>query len=287
MAVRIGVSLDLLGTLVEVYPSTGYQSAIDMNRFLQKKSLREVPMNVGVLERNFVRAFKTEVSKDRAKWVAQGLGEASEMPIGGLTKESVADLWCRIVNATYDRNGDFCNHDATVMSVIQEVRDTSEWKRFLQGIVDRYATPDPYGWLPEALPTLRWLKQWRETQMPPNIQCDPPAIVTNSDHRSLTMVRAMVERDGDAALLGPVLTADVIGAGKPSPKGILLAAKASGVLSLRHWIHVGDAEEDRVAAERAGCHFCLCSKTQGPVWSELRAKLEEACNSAVGLLRYA
>ncbi|RNF01663.1 hypothetical protein TraAM80_06831 [Trypanosoma rangeli] len=278
MTIRVGVSFDLLGTLVDVCPSSGHQYATDLVRFLAVKGLDSPSINVDMLEEASSKCLRAELRKDRAKWETQNLGAAKEMPIGGVTKESVLEFWSRVVDATFTADGSFCNNDETVMAIIQEAHNTAEWEEFLKSVVQRFATPEPYGWLPEALPTLKALKQWRETKLPLGIECDPPTVLTNSDYRLVSVIREMVQRDGEEALLGPVLSADNIGVGKPSPRGLELARTLSRVTSKSHWIHVGDTSEDRVAAERAGCHFVSCLSTKGPVWEELRAKLEEVCN---------
>ncbi|RNF24295.1 uncharacterized protein Tco025E_02584 [Trypanosoma conorhini] len=279
MTVRVGVSFDLLGTLVEVYPSSGHQYAVDIRRFLSKKGVEFPPIDVEKMEEASTKCLKEELQRDRAMWEAQKLGAGKEMPIGGLTKASVFDFWGRVVDATLASDGDSYNNDEKVMAIIRQARNTPEWTEFLEDVVQRFATPEPYGWLPEALPTLKALKQWRETQLPLGVACDPPTVITNADYRLVDMIREMVKRDGEDALIGPVLTADTIGVGKPSPRGLELARTKSGVTSARHWIHMGDTTADRVAAERAGCHFLSCSSKRGPVWEELRQKLEEICGS--------
>ncbi|KAF8279503.1 hypothetical protein BCY84_18228 [Trypanosoma cruzi cruzi] len=280
MTIRVGVSFDLLGTLVDVHRSSGYQYAIDFCRFVEKKGFDSPPVNVDVLEENSKKSLKAEIAKDRAEWTAKNQGVAEEMPFGGVTKESVVKFWCRVVNSTYDREGAFCGHDPKTISIMQQARNSSEWDDFIVSVVQRFATPEPYSWLPETLPTLYSLKRWRELQLPLGIQCDPPRVLTNADYRLVSVVREMVQREGDEELLGPVFSADVVGVGKPSPCGIEVARKAACVPSASQWIHVGDGEADRVAAERAGCHFLPCLQTKGVVWEELREKLEQVCRLA-------
>ncbi|ESL07976.1 hypothetical protein TRSC58_04329 [Trypanosoma rangeli SC58] len=279
MTIRVGVSFDLLGTLVDVYPSSGHQYAIDLLHFLAEKGLDSPSTNVDKLEEASSKCLRAELRKDRAMWEAQNLGAAKEMPIGGVTKESVLDFWSRVVDATFTADGSFCNNDETIMAIIHQARNTGEWGEFLKSVVQRFATPEPYNWLPESLPTLKALNQWREAKLSLGIECEPPTVLTNSDYRLVSVIREMVRRDGEEALLGPVLSADTIGVGKPSPRGLELARTMSRVTSGSHWIHVGDTSEDQVAAQRAGCHFVSCLSTKGPVWEELQAKLEEVCNA--------
>ncbi|KAH9578897.1 hypothetical protein LSM04_007244 [Trypanosoma melophagium] len=282
MTVAIGVSFDLLGTLLEVYPSAGAQYGIDMKRFLQKKGVHQPNVDLDILERNYFRALRTELRKDRAKWIAEGMGDDKMMPIGGTTEESVSKFWSRVVDETFNDNGAFCNNDEKIMSVLQESRKSPEWNEFLKGVADRFATPEPYRWLPEALPTLTALHEWREKKLVYGIQCAAPAILTNSDCRLLTVISDMVKRDSNKPLIGPLYSADMIGLGKPCPQGIFLAGRASQVTSMQHWIHVGDTEEDCLAAQRAGCHFLPCSPTRGPEWTRLREMLEEVCSIVKG-----
>ncbi|ORC87313.1 uncharacterized protein TM35_000221120 [Trypanosoma theileri] len=279
MAVTIGVSFDLLGSLIAVHPSAGHQYAIDMVKFLEKKGIREPNINIEILDANAFRALKTELTNDRAKWVSQGLGEAKMMPIGGTTEESVLDFWSRVIHRSFDDDGAFCNYDKRVMSVLQESSNSPEWNEFLKSVFERFATPEPYRWLPEALPTLSALEEWRGHKHSRGIKCTPPAILTNADYRFVSVVKEMVKQHSNKPLIGSLFSADRVGVGKPSARGISLASKASGVTSMKHWIHVGDGEEDRLAAERAGCHFLHCSPTKGPEWARLRGMLEEVCGS--------
>ncbi|KAG8341007.1 hypothetical protein TRVL_08163 [Trypanosoma vivax] len=278
MSIRVGFSFDLLGTLIAVHRSPGYQYSLDILRFLERKGLRSPPINVTELDKNFRRSMKAEVAKDREVWVAKGFVE-DEMPIGGVTADGTHEIWYRIVDGVFDADGAFCNHDESVLSIVREARQRGEWRYFVENTLQRFSTPEPYSWLPEALPTLRALQRWREDQRSLGVMSEPPAVVSNSDVRLMTAVRLMVEREGDSALLGRLFSADVIGAGKPSPKGISTASNACGVTSMERWIHVGDSNEDKLAAERAGCHFLRCSRAMGVCWSDLHSKLQEVCGS--------
>ncbi|KAH8605129.1 hypothetical protein ERJ75_001644300 [Trypanosoma vivax] len=88
MSIRVGFSFDLLGTLIAVHRSPGYQYSLDILRFLERKGLRSPPINVTELDKNFRRSMKAEVAKDREVWVAKGFVE-DEMPIGGVTADGL------------------------------------------------------------------------------------------------------------------------------------------------------------------------------------------------------
>ncbi|CBH18629.1 hypothetical protein, conserved [Trypanosoma brucei gambiense DAL972] len=280
MGDRVGVSFDLVGTLLAVRRSAGYQYGCDLLRFLARKGLQFPAMDERDLEASFKRSMKSEISKSRKVWMENGLGDGEEMPLGGVAPEEVLSFWYRVVDGTFDREGNFCHQDEAMMSAVEEVRQGEDWREFIENTLRRFSTAEPYCWLPEALPTLRALKQWRENDVPPGVYCDPPTLVSNTDSRLVAVIGEMLKDQGETDLLGELFFADAVGAAKPSPQGIIASCKKCGVTSMRHWIHIGDEDEDRVAAARAGCNFLLCSPTKGPVWSELLAKLQEICDSA-------
>ncbi|CBZ29635.1 conserved hypothetical protein [Leishmania mexicana MHOM/GT/2001/U1103] len=123
----------------------------------------------------------------------------------------------------------------------------------------------------------------------------PPFVVSNMDPRirGVFMQLGAFEagESGGSPLLSRIITARDAGYAKPSPVGILTGVRdiaASyrtacesgdsvcdhGVAVSRH-VHVGDADADRVACERAGCHYVQCDPATGVTWGLLQAKLQE------------
>ncbi|AIO01139.1 hypothetical protein LPMP_322530 [Leishmania panamensis] len=123
----------------------------------------------------------------------------------------------------------------------------------------------------------------------------PPFVVSNMDPRiqGVFLQLGAFERgaSGEPPLLSRVIsTRDAVYA-KPSPAGILtgvrdIAASYSAMcprgsdarepgVDVRLHVHVGDAEADRVACERAGCHYVQCHPTTGVIWEQLHSKLQE------------
>lgn len=133
----------------------------------------------------------------------------------------------------------------------------------------------------------------------------PPFVVTNMDPRVASVfaqLGALGEEGKEAGahgglppLLSRVITAREVGFAKPSPAGIELGVRDAAAafqsvcdrlgtsradvcvagVDVRRHIHVGDAEADRVACERAGCHYLPCDDVTGVTWALLRAKLRE------------
>ncbi|KAG5494796.1 hypothetical protein JIQ42_02411 [Leishmania sp. Namibia] len=123
----------------------------------------------------------------------------------------------------------------------------------------------------------------------------PPFVVSNMDPRIrgvFTLLGAFEPGARDEPpLLSRVISAQDVGYAKPSPIGILTGVRHiadshraacqrnGGVcgpgVHVRLHVHVGDAEADRVACERAGCHFLRCDLARGATWKSLHAKLRE------------
>lgn len=122
----------------------------------------------------------------------------------------------------------------------------------------------------------------------------PPFVVSNMDPRirGVFMQLGAFEagESGEPPLLSRIISARDTGYAKPSPAGILTgvrdiaasyraACQSCGVcdagVDVHRHVHVGDADADRVACERAGCHFVQCDPATGVTWGLLQAKLQE------------
>nr|CCD15785.1 unnamed protein product [Trypanosoma congolense IL3000] len=282
MNVRIGVSFDLLGTLIVVRRSPGYQYCTYFRSYLERKGLQLPTVDEPKLNASFKRSIKSEMEKCRKLWVEKGLGEPKEAPLSGVEPGEVFAFWCSVVDGTLGNDSDYYFDDKEIKSVIQEARKNGEWKDFIEDVVERFSTPEPYEWLPKTVNTLRALQQWRQQQLSHGVLCAIPTVVSNSDSRLAHAISAMLQQEeAGERLVGGLFFADTVGVAKPSPRGIMLACESCGVTSVKYWVHVGDDEEDREAAERAGCHFIRCSSTEGPDWGGLQAKLQELCHHAL------
>ncbi|KAL7699790.1 hypothetical protein NQL31_008094 [Lotmaria passim] len=182
-------------------------------------------------------------------------------------------------------------------------------------VFDLFASTKTQSWLPEGLRTLQSLRTWNQQRLQQHVRSSqdtasaslsssssssmlvlvaPPFVVSNMDPR----VRAVFDQLGaftpgeqnEPPLLSRVIAASDIGLAKPSPQGLLtgvrdinasIAAAAPhetnslGEAEMRYHVHVGDAEADRIASEKAGCVYLKCDATVGAKWEQLRAKLEE------------
>ncbi|KAG5496301.1 hypothetical protein JKF63_02602 [Porcisia hertigi] len=130
----------------------------------------------------------------------------------------------------------------------------------------------------------------------------PPFVVTNADSRMRDVFSQLgafdVGASGEPPLLAGIISARDVGYAKPSPAGILAGVRDAAAsyraacqsggggsepgVDIRLHVHVGDADADRVACERAGCHYVQCDPVTGATWELLHAKLQELQASCRG-----
>ncbi|KAK7198140.1 hypothetical protein NESM_000770500 [Novymonas esmeraldas] len=273
-----------------------------------------------VVARLALEAIHSQVRADRANWTRSA--NPREMPIGGDTDEELRSFWTRVVRQVYRHPSLCAGAAADVVRRIEDVWATchDDVRRLEDHVLfHQFASTSAYSWYPEGLHTLQRLRDWGHTQSrradtaptplvkaaeataasPVLVLAAPPFVVSNVDPRIgavFAQLDALATRSHDAAppLLSRVISARDVGYAKPSPLGILAgvrdiaaayrAACEVGTLAVevRRHVHVGDAEADRMACERAGCHYVQCDPSTGATWGPLHAKLleiEAACGA--------
>lgn len=180
-------------------------------------------------------------------------------------------------------------------------------------ISEVFGTVQAHDWLPDSRQTLVRLREWNYVQQQRCsgtagsngvakgavlLLAQPPFVVSNMDPRLHSIMQQLgafstegapelvgVAAANPAPLLSRVITAREVGYAKPSPAGLLkcveLASQTCGPLaegdalpSPQLHVHVGDAEADRVACQRAECIYVQCDGKRGVVWEELEAVLK-------------
>ncbi|KPI86207.1 hypothetical protein ABL78_4720 [Leptomonas seymouri] len=305
------VSFDALATLIQITSGVGYQYRAAFSSFLQQHGidLDAVCPNATCEELDVMsmKALREEIKADRATWTTTD--NPKEQPIGGDSDETVLKFWGNVLTRTFQSPSLYEGAPPDVVAKVTSLLtvDTESLRQFKRYVVfDLFQSTKTQSWLPEGLRTLQSLREWNQKRVvesqssqqdtanklssaPMLVLAAPPFVVSNMDPRVRTVFAQLGAfesgEDGMPPLLSRVIVARDMGLAKPSPLGLLTgvrdiaeARRADGIpgeVEMRYHIHVGDAEADRIACERAGCVYLKCDETIGATWEQLRSKLEE------------
>lgn len=133
MNVPVLITLDAIGTLIQIKGGIGHQYLTALQQFLASQrpgadgdggdggrgwlegvrrlrrikgedhAFPRVTEDAKLMETAAREAIRVELAKDRAAWAVEQSGEANEkeMPIGGLVEESVYNFWRRVLQRAY------------------------------------------------------------------------------------------------------------------------------------------------------------------------------------------
>lgn len=293
----IAISFDALGTLIEVKGGVGFQYHRLYKRFLLNNGVfMEVALSSAtpeLIDELAAAVIREEVAKDRAVWhVSYPNHSPKEMPIGGMTDDTLCDFWQRVLDRVYRHPRLLEGATEGVIGRLDELWSNEElwyrWKADL--IIAEFGSSRTYQWLYEGRQTLLRLEEWRLRQEKmrttlPDVHGTtstlymntPPCVVSNMDPRLRRIFQDLgaLEGSGSPRLLHEVWTARDLGYAKPSAVGLRRCAEAGGVTDMRYLIHVGDADVDAEACEMIGCRYLRCDMRTGVVWKQLADAIKE------------
>lgn len=313
--VPVTVSFDALDTLLQITGGIGYQYLTAYTAFLREHGIDLAAGCPNATSERMsevnLQAIRDQTRRDRALWTRTD--NPKEMPLGGYTTETIRDFWTRVIEQALRDPALYEGGVPDTVQKIEALwqANNEEVRRFEEYVIfDLFASTKAYSWLPASLETLLQLREWNARQLAraaesstssssASILClaAPPFVVSNMDNLLMPIFRelgALASGKGETPappLLSRIIPACDAGLAKPSPVGILMGvreiaaayhaalaaegnADAPGV-EVHHHVHVGDAEADRLACERAGCHYVECDPTTGVTWKQLHAKLQE------------
>ncbi|KPA84830.1 hypothetical protein ABB37_01303 [Leptomonas pyrrhocoris] len=310
-SVLFTVSFDALETLIQITNGVGYQYRTAFSTFLKQRGidLDAACPNASCDNVNDValKAIRDEMKVDRATWTTTD--NPKEQPIGGDSDETLVKFWGNVFARTFKNP---LLYEGASPDVAEQI--TSLWtaeaeamQKFMHYVIfDLFKSTKTQSWLPEGLRTLQSLRAWNLTRVqlaqqstanasaasssaPMLMLAAPPFVVSNMDPRLRTVFSQLGAfapgEHGEPPLLSRVIVARDIGLAKPSPLGLLTGVRdiaaarraegCPGEVEMRYHVHIGDAEADRIACEKAGCTYLQCDPTIGATWEQLRSKLEE------------
>jgi hypothetical protein len=308
------VSFDALETLIQITNGVGFQYRAAFSSFLKEHGVdldASCPnATCAAMHEVALAAIRAEMKAERASWVTTD--NPKEMPSGGKSDEELERFWGNILIKTFQCPSLYEGASPAVMDRIASLwtMEAAATRQFVHDVIfHRFGSTEAHSWLPEGVRTLQSLREWNQKRLqevadaakpasassfsPKLVLAAPPFVLSNMDPRLRTVfyqLGALTPGEhGEPPLLSRVIVARDVGFAKPSPVGlqtgvrdIAAARRAEGIsaeVEMCHHIHVGDAEADRLACERAGCVFVQCDPQIGVTWEQLHAaltKMEEA-----------